>query len=445
MALRDGVTVLAAVAALAGGGVAASAPGADRVVAVDYPALYADAAEAVRQAVADTRFRDVLDLTPPSGAGPAPLHRTPNLDVAVIALDDAARPVAALDVLLSGDHPEGVVVPVDPATLSNGRVRYRWWDDAEWDADGRGDRDVLPGREGTPFDFTSPYPASVLKLMVAFGVLRLVDAGVVAFDTRYRYLPAEESSMCGGERTATVRRYLDEMITMSRNQSTCALLKLLHDRDAVDGLNRTFAGLGLTTLMITGTDPGTGGHWMGSNMGALDTAKLLVLVAGGPDVLWTTEAGVPVTADVLSPASREFLRGRLAEQGHNEMLSTTNWCGLLAPGIPQRTPPRWVNPLTGRVTVGDARYDRDVRPCDAAAEVTFAHKTGWTDTTGADAGIVRSLPGKPRRHYVVAVFGNLGTDYVDPDRPADRPDVFPVLYTRKYAELGRAVDTIMTR
>ena len=93
--------------------------------------------------------------------------------------------------------------------------------------------------------------------------------------------------------------------------------------------------------------------------------------------------------------------------------------------------------------VGDAVYDSDVRPCDAVAEVTFSHKTGWVDTTGSDAGIVRSLPGEDRRNYIVVAFSNLGTDYADTYRPANRPGVFPVLYTEKYAKLGAAVDDIM--
>jgi hypothetical protein len=50
------------------------------------------------------------------------------------------------------------------------------------------------------------------------------------------------------------------MITMSKNESTCALIKLLHDQKYIDTLNATFTQLGLPTLMITGTDPGTGSH-----------------------------------------------------------------------------------------------------------------------------------------------------------------------------------------
>jgi Beta-lactamase enzyme family len=427
-------------------------------------------AEQVRQAVEARDFKDVVDLTPPDlaaglaysrggaaekydspdrqrvgAAAPKPLHQTPNLDVAVIELDDFGRPLAMADVLLSPQHPKGVVVPLDRRTLSTDQVRYRWWDDTEWDVNGgRGTRDVLPGREKAPIDFSSPYPASVLKLMVGFGVLRLVDQGRVALDADYAYEPVTPNPACGGAQAKKVRQFFDEMITKSQNESTCALVKLLHDLRFVDELNRTFATLGMPTLMLTGTNPGNGGRWIGSNMGGIDTAKLLLLVNGGYGVLWTTPEGRPVTRDELSTSSRRFFARTLGDQGHNEMLSTTNWCGRDYPvqGIPQVTPSRWVE-TDGTMAVGDAVYGQDVRPCDAVAEVDYAHKTGWVDTAGSDAGVVRSLPGKEKRNYVVVVFGNLGTDYVDHGRPADPPGLSPVLYTQKYAELGRAIDGIV--
>ncbi|GAA1312507.1 hypothetical protein GCM10009634_80710 [Saccharothrix xinjiangensis] len=428
-------------------------------------------AERVRQAVVAQGFHDVLDLTPPElfaasragapekydsvpaeraarlGAAAArPLHQTPNLDIAVIRLGPLGKPAAVADVLLSPQHPQGVAVPVDARELATDQVRYRWWDDTEWDVNGgRGTRDVLPGREGAPIDFSSPYPASVLKLMVGFGVLRLADAGRVDLDGTYAYQPTAPNAACGGAQGKTVRAFFDEMITKSQNESTCALIKMIHDLNAWDEVNRTFAELGMPTLMVTGTNPANGGRWIGSNMSALDTAKLLLLVNGGYGTLWTTDAGRAVTRNELSASSRAFFQRTLADQGHNEMLSTTNWCGRDYPvqGIPQLTPPRWVRP-DGTVRVGDAVYDRDVRPCDAVAEVTYAHKNGWVDTTGSDAGIVKSLRGEAKRDYIVVVFSNLGTDYVDARRPADPPGVFPVLYTEKYAKLGKAVDRIMT-
>jgi hypothetical protein len=435
-------------------------------------------AEALRGAINAQNFKDVLDTTPPVAPGvaarnaggpvekydvtsaevavarqrslaavePKPLHQTPNLDAAVIELDAAGRPVAMADVLLSPQYPNGVVVPLDKKGLSTDKVRYRWWDDDEWDANGgKGTRDVLAGREGAPIDFSSPYPASVLKLMVGFGVLRLVDQGRVALDGDYAYEPTVISSACGTAVTKPVRQFFDEMITMSKNESTCAMIKMVHDLKAWDEVNKTFVDLGMPTLMVTGTNPANGARWIGSNMSSIDTAKLLLLVNGGYGTLWTTSAGQRITRNALSATSRAFFAKTLADQGHNEMLSTTNWCGAgyPAPGIPQVTPSRWIKP-DGTVTVGDAVYDSDVRPCNASAEVTYAHKNGWVDTTGSDAGIVHSLPGKARRHYVVAVFSNVGTDYIDVNKPAGTPGVFPVLYTEKYGKLGLAIDKIVT-
>ncbi|ACU38000.1 serine hydrolase [Actinosynnema mirum] len=429
-------------------------------------------AESLRAAVVAQDFKDVIDLTPPdpalaglraarsgapekydsappaarlAAAAARPIHQQPNVDLAVIELDDQGRPTAVGDVLMSPQHPNGVTVPVRKSSLSTDQVRYRWWDDTEWDVNGgQGTVDVLPGRESAPIDFSSPYPASVLKLMVGFGVLRLADEGRIDLDAVYDYQPTVPNATCGGAFSAVIRSNFDQMITKSQNESTCALIKLLHDLGAWDEVNAEFVELGLPTLMVTGTNPANGGRWIGSNMSSLDTAKLLLLINGGQGALWTTPAGKAITRAELSETSRALFLKALAEQGHNEMLSTTNWCGRAYPvqGIPQLTPQRWVE-ADGTVTVGGAVYDRDVRPCDAAAEVGFSHKTGWVDTTGSDAGIVKSLPGKDKRNYIVVIFSNLGTDYVDANRPADPPGVFPVLYTQKYAKLGKAVDAIM--
>jgi len=403
-------------------------------------------AAGLHAAVDAQRYAEVLDRTPPAPATPlSVIHQTPNVDGAVIELDGSGRPVSAADVLLSPRYPHGVRVPLD-ANLATSAVRWRWWDDAEWDANhGQGTRDVLPGREAAPLDFMSPFPASVLKVLVGFGVLRLVDRGVVALDDAYAYEPVTARPACGAASTKTIRQFFDEMITVSRNESACALIKLIHDHQAMAELNHTFAKLGLATLKLAGTDPDNGGVWSAVNMSAIDTARLLLIVNGGAGTLWSAPDGTPVTRAVLSPASRAFFRQTLGEQGCNEMLSTTNWCGRRYPaaGIPQVIARRWIDARTGRMTVAGAQFDGDVRRCNAAAEVTFAHKTGWVNTAGSDAGIVHSLPGRPQRDYIVVVFTNLGTDYVDTDRPADRPGIPPVRYTAKHASLGGAIDRLM--
>ena len=452
-----------------------AAPSQAIAAASDGVSASAALAAQIRHAIKAQGFEEVLDTTPlvtssaaaaanlphdkydptPAALAPrvalaasdfAPIHQTPNIDAMVIELDSRGRPSAFADVLFSPQYPQGTVVPLD-RNLFTDQVRWQWWDDTEWDTmNGRGTRDVLPGREQAPLQFTSPYPASVLKLMVGFGILRLADQGRLSLEDKYHYKPVVLNPACGGAVTKPIRQFFDEMITVSRNESTCALIKLLHDFQAMGDLNQTFVDMGLQTLQITGTNPDNGGHWIGTNMSAMDTAKLLLVVNSGADSLWTTPAGRRVGGDVLSRASRQFFLAELQDQAHNEMLSTTNWCGrgYPAPGIPQVTPQRWIDPVDGTMTVDGARYGQDVRPCNASAQVTFAHKNGWVDTSGNDAGIVHSLPGKAERSYVVAVFSNLGFRYIDPNRPADPPGIAPVLFTERFARLGLAIDRIAT-
>lgn len=422
-------------------------------------------AEELRSTIDGLRFQEVLDLAPPASpqaralptvdkereaavrvrrlaaADPKPIVQQPQIDATVIELDRKGRPVRSGTVLTSPLYPRGVVVPVD-RNLSTESVRWRQWDDKGWYANkGQGTIDVVPGREKAPLDHMLAYPASTLKLMVAFGVLRLVDRGEIGLDTVYDYKPDPISSLCGGASAKTVRQYLDESLTWSSNAASCALIKMLHDRGAIDPLNRTFQDLGLTTLQLKGTNPANGGRWSNAvTMGSLDTAKLLTLVNGAPGRVWTAPDGTPVTRDVLSAASRKFFRDTLAQQGFNDMLSSANRCGATypAPGIPHAVPSRWVG-ADGTVTVNGLKFGGDVRPCDAKAEVTFAHKTGWVNNSAADAGIVRSLK-RGGRHYVIAVFSNLGTQYVDAGRPATAPGIYPYSYTEKFAKLGHAID-----
>jgi hypothetical protein len=342
--------------------------------------------------------------------------------------------------LFSPKYPAGIAVPMDQ-NLTGDKVRWRLFDEPRWDAQaGQGDKDVLPGRESAPIDFMTPYPASVQKLMVGFGILRLVDQGKLKLDDTYAYKAPTFRDRCGGPETKTVRTFFDEMITISKNESTCALIQLLVDRKALDQMHRDYAALGMPTLHEV---PGL----TGSNMSALDTAKLLMIINGGPGTYWTAPNGKAVTKAELSDSSRAFYLSELGNQGLNQVLSTTNWCGrdYPAPGIPQRTPSRWIDPSTGKMNnVGGRRYNRDVRPCNKTAEVTFAHKTGLVERAGGDAGIVHSLPGKPGRNYIIVVLTNLGSRFVDADRPADPPNTQAVQYTEKYGQLGKAIDQLVT-
>jgi hypothetical protein len=162
-----------------------------------------------------------------------------------------------------------------------------------------------------------------------------------------------------------------------------------------------------------------------------------------------------LTAAELSPSSRALLKGLLGDDAFADTLSTTVWCGLRrfgrsypAPGIPQVEPARWMDARGHVVVPGDnGDFGFDVRPCNAAAQVTFQHKIGLVDTAASDAGIVRSLPGRPGRHYAIAMLSNLGSRYADPGwargrNPCSTP--LGLCRTEKFAVLGRLIDQALT-
>lgn len=397
--------------------------------------------EQLLAAVLAQRFDEVVDRE--AGAQRAPYP--PSIDLAVIELDGTGRPVAAAEVLLSASHPRGVSVPVN-RDWGTEAVRWSRWDAQRWRQGRPGTDPLVPASPAARYAHMVTYPASVFKLLVAYGVLRLVDSGALRLDEPYAYRPGAAGCSAGVRAgTRTVRQWLDAMLTWSDNWSTCALLKRLHDSRAVPGLNAALRGLGLGTLQLGHTSAADGGSWSqrGITMTALDTARLLLLVHGPAGALWRTPAGAPVTAATgLSAAARAVLLGMLGEQGFNNTLSTANWCGPGAParGIPHRAARRWVDPRSGSVSVPGRTFGgQDVRPCDADAEVSYAHKTGLVRLAGADAGVVTSLPGAPPRRYVVAVFSSLGTRYGDA-----RPPASWVPSTQRLARLGQRIDTILT-
>lgn len=293
----------------------------------------------------------------------------PSLDLAVVAFPPGRAPLWA-NVLFSREHPAGVVAEIDSRAGPVRNVRFdaditdtqgdsvAWAPGADWQQ--------LPWRPlagAGAMRFVAPYPASLLKLMVAVGVGLAVDRGLTAW-------PAA----------------LEPMIVVSDNDATDTCVALLHRTGVIGDLNRRFADLGLATLQLNDTTPA--GGWRnrdGSGVGhihmtAWDTARLLWLLdAEAPPAPWLP-AGIPL----LRPASRDHLRGVLARQQLDHVLSS----GSL------KAVPGWVGGLP-----------------DAPA---FAHKTGNTQNYSADAGIVKS----GRTHYIVALLSNLGSRYAPDERCA---------------------------
>ncbi len=291
--------------------------------------------------------------------------------------------------LFSREHPQGVVAQFGTegdglGPVANLRFDADWRDptgtSAAWQPGADWSRLPFPPlrrppglAEGAP-RFVAPYPASLLKLMVAVGLGLAVDARALAWPE--------------------VMPHLEPMIVVSDNDATDRCVALLHRAGAVDTLNRTMQqAWGLPTLQLNRTTPQ--GGWRngdGAGVGAIhmtawDTVRLLWLLdPNAPAAPWLT-AGAPT----LSDDTKERLLTVLAAQQLDEILSSGRLRGL----------PGWVPGLP-----------------DAPA---FAHKTGTTENYASDAGIVRTADGL---HYLVAVLTNLGRRYrprfagADDDRAA---------------------------
>ena len=322
--------------------------------------------------------------------GGAPLTHFPSIDLAVAAFPANGPPQFA-NVLFSREQPQGVMAHIGPTA---GAVQNIHFDcdvqDAKgnsiaWQA-GRNWKQVawkpLFGRG--PTRFVAPYPASLLKLMVAVGVGLAVDRGLL---------------------TAWPQA-LEPMIVVSDNDATTACVALLHRLGLTAVLNARFAELGLATLQLNNTSPA--GGWRntdGSGVGhihmtAWDTVRLLWLLdAAAPPPPW-----LPPGSRLLSDSTRAHLHGVLQRQQLGHVLSSGSLRGQ----------PGWVAGLP-----------------DAPA---FAHKTGSTDNYAADAGIVQMDSARAHTHYIVALLSSLGQRHAPDETCAT---------TWRVPALGAAVHRLM--
>lgn len=324
-------------------------------------------AQALLQAVRAQDFGNTADGL----RGGQPVEAFPSIDLALVVFGRGSPRWA--NVLFSREHPKGLVGQTGPRAKS---LRHLRIDQDQRDA--KGDSIAwLPGSDWSrmnwqplqgegPVRVVAPYPASLIKLMVAVGVAMAVDAGRTSW--------------------AAVLPDLHPMITVSDNDATDRCVALLHRTGQVAALNARFQQWGLGTLQLNGTTPA--GGWRngdGSGVGQLhmtawDTARLLWLLdAEAPPPPW-----LGADAPRLSAASRDRLREVLSRQQLDEILSSGALRGV----------PGWVPGLP-----------------DAPA---FAHKTGTTQNYASDAGIVRT----ERAHYIVALLTNLGTRYAPHEKCA---------------------------
>jgi hypothetical protein len=469
-----------------GAAIALAAGAALPAVAENGPSYKAESkrlADGLQSAVVGAKLDTLVDYDNPGGNGKAkPAAFLPNVDVALIELTADGKVAGAANVLYDRDSPQGYKVAIDPKSLSTTGVEFsrwrleRWDDQAAWDA-GADPADVTVPVAKPEKAYMAAYPASVLKVMVAYSVYRLVDQGKLSLRHDITYhedpnAPEEAGRTCGygpsqaapeslrqaqaDGATDTLESWLDQMTTVSDNFATCVLLQAINDNGAIDSSNAHFQKLGLTSLRMLPKYPVVGNGWSSGtmSMGALDTAKLMLLVAGAPGALWKAPDGSAVTANSgLTAASRAHFRADLAEQSFNEVLNPVNLCGSsdAVQGIPSTVPQRWVDPASGSVVTydGDLEIDfgYDTSSCDEAAEVTFEHKTGLTYNAGGDAGIVQALPDQPGRRYIVATLTNVGYRFGDPDWAKSKPNACEgapyVCYPRGFGRIGKAIDELV--
>ena len=417
-------------------------------------------AKQLRRILRSLRWRRIHDFGPVEGVFPetdAPvLDERANLDLAVLALDKKGELLEAANVVVSRDQPQGLISDLD-INLGTKNITWQRWGQAQWDGNRTwiSSRRQLPARELIQAQkrlkgnavFMSPYPASLFKLPLAFFLLEDVSSQRIEL--------------------SDIRRDLGKMLTVSSNQATQNLLKYLHDNKRIRAMNNRFRDLGLGTIQIKGTDSATGSGWKPGRitMTSMDTAKLLWLIQSKPSnkPIWSQPNGLPAQSK-LTERARRILMNDLNNQAFNETLSTANFGAAdidekvnspqhIEPGIPNRVPGRWIDNITGFVTIKSdgemINFGEDVRPYNKrAASKNFLHKTGITYNFGSDAGIVEPMQGSNGARYIISLISNLGYRYIDEpfaDRKSypftDNPG--PIAHTQEIPRLGNRVNQLM--
>lgn len=273
-----------------------------------------------------------------------------------------------------------------------------------------------------PHRAIAPYPASVIKLMVAVGVCLLIDKKALRW---------EEMAIVGRERLS-ISDCCDRMISVSSNEATEALVALLHERGLIDrssnrnDINNHFQTFGLHGLRFDNSTPQ--GGWRnpdGAGVGKLqmtswDCLRLLWLMldASGeagvsPPWLSTSRKSDSTTASnigqhFISESSAKRFWHWMERQALHEVLSSSLLCGLpnWVQGIPARLPKLWIN-AQGQAQIGPERWPGNFLSQQDRASVNFAHKTGSTWSYAANAGLVSSIKPGGRR-YLIAIMSTLG-------------------------------------
>ncbi len=389
--------------------------------------------ETLAQALLEAVRAQAFEQNPDAMRNGAAMRHHPSIDLAVVAFTSGG-PVAA-NVLFSREHPEGHSAAIGPAFSAVQGLRFdadlqdeahrsiAWWPDADWT-----NLRWRPLWGNGPLRFVAPYPASVFKLMLAVGLAYCVDTKHWNWDDAFTFKG----------QTRPLRDWMFDMLAVSSNNSTSALTAALHHfglLGSVNQLHQLFDQIGLPTLRLANTSA-DGGWTNGAGAGvghlqmtAWDTARLL----------WWLDPAAPIgpwlapMAPMLSDASRQEVLNGLQRQGLDIVLSSAALGGLpgFEPGIPAQVQPGW-RQADGSWVAGEYRFP--AAESAMAETVLFAHKVGNTENYSAEAGIVTGLP-PCKRHYIVALFSNLGERYA-PHPLAAGPWGLP--------KLGAAIDRFMT-
>ncbi|WP_374659534.1 hypothetical protein [Inhella sp.] len=289
--------------------------------------------------------------------GAAP-RQAPSVDLAVCLFQPGQAPQAG-NVLLSREGlvkarlpahfgaAEGIAFQADVRDTELNSVA--WLPDADWS------HIAFPPLHGEGWRFVAPYPASLLKLMLAAGVTHWLDTQGGSIDQAW--------SHDGDERC--LRSWQHDMLALSCNRATDALVAWGHAVGLLPGaLPELLRNLGLPTLRFEHTTPR--GGWRnadGAGVGAIQMTAWDAL-----RLVWWLDPTLPPCAWTDLPRLRD---------------SSALWTALAGQQLP-----------------GLIR-----RP-------GFAHKTGNTDNYSADAGRWDLGQG---RVALVAVTSSLGKRFAEGD------------------------------
>jgi hypothetical protein len=237
---------------------------------------HTDLANALLSAVRAQDFGATLDNAQTVDGKAQPVRHFPSIDLAAARFAPGMQPLWA-NVLFSREHPKGLAAQIGVRAGSVRGIRFdadqrdasstsvAWLTDSDWS---RMSWTALYASQDGGARFVAPYPASLLKLMVAVGVALAVDEKKLAW--------------------ADIEQTLEQMIVVSSNEATTELVALLHRHGWLaprgSRLNQHFLNLGLPTLQMHNTT--ARGGWLNGDgagvgqihMTAWDTVRLLWLL-----------------------------------------------------------------------------------------------------------------------------------------------------------------------